>query len=341
MAERFISVEGAPEERGRILAALTGRSVDRLVACKQKALAEGGSAWRDRISRLCRAVERHAPVCHQELCGVIETGRDWSETVSLAFEYELWMEQTRRGDKCTGFIAANAGRPDIGPILGQTNDEEPSAWLGGACDYVVRHVDERGGRVLIYSHPGIPAYMGMNSSGLVVLWQYIDNGERDFEEGVPTTALIREMLTKSTLAEALGYLEGTPRAVPNNFQLGRPGEGAVNVECTPSRFLVRRVEEGVCCHANHITADEELRREDIGITRTSSTSRLRLGALEERLPPERGFVSVREAEEALSGAPVFYERTLAAMVFRPLAGTMRIRFAGEGCDGFRSYSIDR
>ena len=48
----------------------------------------------------------------------------------------------------------------------------------GQLDGVIHHRDESGLETLIYTHPGIPAYMGMNSAGLCLLWMAIDNGER-------------------------------------------------------------------------------------------------------------------------------------------------------------------
>ena len=46
-----------------------------------------------------------------------------------------------------------------------------------------------GCKTLLYTHAGVPAYMGMNSAGLCVTWIYIDNGER--ANGPPTCVLIR------------------------------------------------------------------------------------------------------------------------------------------------------
>ena len=80
---------------------------------------------------------------------------------------------------------------------------------------------EKKKKTLIYTHPGYPAYMGMNSHGLAVLWQYIDNGERNLENGVPTVVLIREMLTKSTLTQAVTYLREVPHMIPNHFLLSQ------------------------------------------------------------------------------------------------------------------------
>ncbi|MGB1027997.1 MAG: C45 family autoproteolytic acyltransferase/hydrolase, partial [Rhodospirillaceae bacterium] len=247
----------------------------------------------------------------------------------LACEYEAWMEKSRGGEKCTGFIAANAGTPDPGLLMGQTNDEDPAAWLGGGLDLVVHRSGGADPDSLIYTHPGVPAYMGINAAGLVVQWQYIDTGERNLEAGLPTTVLIFEMLRRETLADAVAWLRETPRACPNNYQLGRPSEGAVNIECTPSHFSLQPVEAGCACHANHITGDLALQAADVGVTRTQSTSLKRLAAIEATMAPIAQSVSVDQALQALSHPPVNYERTLAAMLFQPKALEMRIQFAGQ------------
>merc|ERR1712202_83593 len=81
----------------------------------------------------------------------------------------------------------------------------PRHWQGGSLDVVLRLQDSpsplpsdtnRTPGALIYTHPGIPAYMGINGAGISILWQYIDNGERadPLSSGVPTCVVLREIL---------------------------------------------------------------------------------------------------------------------------------------------------
>ena len=139
---------------------------------------------------------------------------------------------------------------------------------------------------LIYTHPGWPAYMGLNHHGLSVLWQYIDTGERN-AGGVPTNILIREMLAQETLDQALDLLHRSPRMVPNNFIL-TDSSRTVNVEASPSRFTVLSVEgrgltgpplsfgayeppSSFVVHTNHVLFDQAMQDADIGIKHANTT----------------------------------------------------------------------
>ena len=119
----------------------------------------------------------------------------------------------------------------------------------GKFDVLLHHLDPSGLQTFIYTHPGIPAYMGMNSGGLCVLWMYIDDGKRQL--GVPTNALICELLCRTTLEGALGYLERVPRTIPKNFLLAYLTDGLYNVELSPRQFYPLGDHE-VLYHANHI-----------------------------------------------------------------------------------------
>ena len=65
---------------------------------------------------------------------------------------------------------------------------------------------------LVYTHPGYPAYMGVNGAGLAVLWQYIDTGERN-DAGVPTCVMLRELLAQTSLDAAVALLHAAPLTV--------------------------------------------------------------------------------------------------------------------------------
>jgi len=95
----------------------------------------------------------------------------------------------------------------------QTNDETPALWLKGSLDHVVIFPGHHGR----YIHPGLPMYMGINAHGVTVNWMAVDDGSRNVkiihpedenlteeelvnkivrETGVPTTIMMREMLSK-------------------------------------------------------------------------------------------------------------------------------------------------
>jgi len=217
-------------------------------------------------------------------------------------------------------------------ILGQTNDEDPEDWFSAKYDKVIHLTDENNCKSFIYTHPGIPAYMGMNCHKLVVLWQYVDNAERNLLTGVPTTAIIRELLTKQTLSSAMEFLKNTPLAVPNNFILAQEGCGGINVECTPSRIVTKELQIDSFCHANHFLTDSELIKSDIGVKRPDSTSLTRQSEMESRFAAQKNKISIDETKNILKKYPITYERTLASMVFLPSENAMHILFKGSSSE---------
>lgn len=325
--DRSIIVNGPAFKRGQLLGQFKGSSIKTLLNHKLKSNAAISSEQQTYLLAAKKNLEKYTPVCYEELCGLSQTIEiELASLLYLSCEYELWMENSRVSEKCTGFITTKQTSQKNDLIMGQTNDESPEEWLGGSHDFVCHHTDDKGLRTLIYTHPGIPAYMGMNSAGLVMLWQYIDNGERNLMNGIPTTALIREALTYTHLRDALQFIESVPRAVPNNYILGQSGVGGVNIECTPTIFHKREIKKGSFCHANHILTHEKLKAQDISRTRTSSTSQIRQEAIESLVPQTCSELSVEKAKKVLTTSPVFYDRTLAAMVFAPMVGEMHICF---------------
>ena len=253
---------------------------------------------------------------------------------------------------CTALGAAGDATVAGGVICGQNNDELMADWLGGAADVIVHHTAGDGLQTLIYTHAGVPAYMGMNSAGLCVTWMYIDDGERG--AGLPTCVLIRELLTMRSVQEAVDYLERTPHAVPNAFLLGHP-EGTVHgggVSLTAaSAFAKGQASSGT---PNHIL-DPELATADRQASNPEATTFSRCERMGELLCGHRGGIDVRAPRSA--SCPTTAARhaicqhpkpdaeapgkTLASMVFEPAAGTMHLAF-GNGCEEpYTAYRFDR
>jgi len=120
---------------------------------------------------------------------------------------------------CSGF----AGITQESMLLGQTNDFNLAEWLFGDMELVLHHIDTNNGlQSLFYTDPGFPINMGMNSEGLALLWQTIDDGSRSYKYlGVPLIAAAREAMKHKTLEDAVEFLCSIPLVVPNNFLLGQ------------------------------------------------------------------------------------------------------------------------
>ena len=271
-------------------------------------------------------------------------------------------------DECTSFAVHVTGQI----IAGQTNDEPCHLFDGGNADAVVRYVDtgeesaatkNKDGEgddiprllptALTVTHPGMLAFKGMNSAGLVLCTNAIDNGERQLFGGVPRTCLARELLTKRTLAEAVELLEAAPRSIPLLYFFSQPGMGSTVIESAPSKLIIkshpypdgeepnRAPRDGaVIAHGNVIrwlgngNAAAAAARSKSDKKREALCAAL-LGQLaHERHPSRVSMLSQEAAMAALATKPVFVPGgTLEMFVVDPHQLSMRVRFMTDTVSG--------
>jgi hypothetical protein len=332
----LLDVVGDDEARGRQFGRLAAPLIRTVFAAQDAAeTAADGTGLREWWARtgqpLGQAVAQHTPRTHAELVGMAAgAGLPLDDLLALTCSYEKHMKWRPSGRAsadaahCTAFAATGAATADGHLLCGQNNDEVPSCWAHATADVVVRHRQEDGLTTLLYTHPGIPAYMGMNSAGLCVLWMYIDNGERGL--GAPTCALLREVLHQRTLAGALAWLQAVPHALPNAFTLAADGEGMANVEIAPRHVAITRGDTWLV-HANTICATELLAGTGRGLppacprqARLADLLTARLGALD----LAAGQAMLQDTAPIANHRPLCYPSTIASMVFHPAAGAMHI-----------------
>jgi len=357
MSRRIRAEAQSPFGRGEIIGRSASMQIRTILEYQEQHYLqkEGVSlreSWLSVAQSFAPYMEKYTPNTWMEMQGLAKGAEiDFDDVLILASVYEKKVGYG--ADHCSAFAATAGMTVDGSLVCGQTNDESLLEWAAGSLDHVVHHVGD-GLEALIYTHPGIPAYMGMNSEGLCILWNYIDNGERGI--GVPTNVLIREVLFKKTLSEAVAFLEETPRSIPNNFLLASSREGICNVELFPDKVLKSRQPE-LAVHANHIL-DREKRINDVKLLHQEiETTFLRQEALEELCVQNRGRIDISKARSFFSdhsrgwGSLCVHphvrpytrariNKTLAAMVFHPDSGTLDIAF-GNPCEiPYTSYRFD-
>ena len=350
---RLVQVEGPTRvKRGEELGKVIGEDAQKIYELKLSLYKphEGMLEFWDKIADASRSfIQRYAPVTWDEMQGMAKAGKcSLDVLLKLATEYEMLManghfDVTGGNEvdpgKCTGFAST------VGPngvICGQSNDENPNFWFNADLDVLIhsRSSDDSEPSTLIYTHPGYPGYMGMNSAGVCVLWQYIDNGERCCDKGLPTCVILKEILQYKTAAEAVEWLRSVPRTVPNNYMLCDQTE-IFNVECSPTRFTVLTVDDGDFVHANHCVFDHQMMDNDVGL-KHSLTSPGRYKALRERLR-KASPLSVEAIKKIYATAPLLRTdgSTLATMIFQPALRTLDMRFKGDSRNPqtYKTYSI--
>lgn len=339
-------------ERGKSLGGVIGRDARKIYDLKVSMYKsrEGMMAFWDKIAAASKSyIETYAPLTWEEMQGFSESRDcDMDLLLKLATEYEMLManghfDLSGGNDpgKCTGM--ATTFSANGGVVCAQTNDENPNFWHGAKYDVVIHSDGKSTGDLstMIYTHPGYPAYMGMNSAGVCVLWQYIDNGERACDKGLPTCVILREILKHRTAKEAVDWLRAVPRTVPNNYMLCDQ-ENIYNIECSPTRFTVLEVDEGDMVHSNHCVIDQQMMSNDIGLEH-SLTSEGRFKALRSRLTNLGDKVTVDGIKNMYATAPLLRTdgSTLATMIFEPTIRKMHMRFKGDSRSplNYKTYPI--
>jgi hypothetical protein len=322
-------------------------------------------------------LEKHSPVWYEELRGMASAGVPWEMLLHMSTEYEAEMmlleleygnttalSKIKRGGHCSGVALLGPAQPVQDLLTGQTNDEDVPGWLNGTVDVVIHNVDRRKSseagpglvfESLYYTHPGIGAYMGLNSAGLTVLWQTLDDGSRSSSyTGLPTTAALRELLTFENAEQAAKWLCDVPMAIPNNFMIssfGKAGKVMVNVERSAESGSCSIVSQGLgyMAHTNHAIYERIMMDHDLylqhskKVTPTHETEdRLRTVLAHARKQWDTGDLSLPALKNLFSsGLPVQNPATLATILLAPRNGELQVRFFEDGTsqDSFRTYCL--
>lgn len=340
MIHRYIQVEGNSFERGVQIGQTLKMQIETNLASQKRFYNDAPeilAKWQKKAAIYQDYTGKYAPEVLAEMRGVAEGSQlDFGEILYLYTIYERSFFDELITDKCTSFAVKGHATIDGSVICGQTNDERLDEYRP-EVDCVVHHVDNQSGfESLIYSHPGIPAYMGMNNYGLAIMWTYIDNGQR--QDGLPTAGFIREMLNKKSLQEAYDFLQTVPHAVPNQFTLSHSKEGITSLECFPNKIYESEPAD-VLIHANHnsIALDEP---EEGG----STTSHSRFEGMESTVMESYGIIDACLGKQFLANHRNFpksvcnhpspehpLSKSLASMVFDLGKGEFHLAF-GNACE---------
>lgn len=323
--------------------------------------------WNELAKSSRAAIQTYAPLYWQELLGTSQgSGLTIHQLLLLATEYEADMSvlpqelssSAPRGKGCTGFVLL--GNNDNGndtdttaSWIGQTNDDHPAYWAH--CDWdVLLHLEIKEldfEPILVYTHVGIPAYLG-TTRARGVTWYYIDDGMRlnDNPQSsfLPTTVLIRQLMYLP--AEEGGhehitledYLRIIPKAVPNAFLIldysfQNNATTAFSIELSPvtERCSIRKsnVSDSFLVHANHVMHSAQMWQTEVRLAGLDvghkSIDRYQL--LKERLWKKKHDNAETKNDpaiyfEMLSTLPIDNVKTLASVIMNPRQGCLYIRW---------------
>lgn len=257
--KRLVMIQGNDYERGCQIGAKIGYSIKVNFLNQVRHYKESSDydfyEWVEKCKNYIPLIKEYTPHTYDEMRGMADGAQiPFEHVLALTTAYELAVAGGHVADKCTGFFAAGEYTADGKAFCGQTNDEDFSEWIP-YMDVVLKHMNSEGPSALVYTHPGIAAYMGMNNKGISILWQYIDNGERQM--GVPTNCIIREVLFYESLDAAVDFLKKIPHTIPNHYLISSKNDGAASVECYPEGVFVKTSTTNIC-HANNILVPEKM-----------------------------------------------------------------------------------
>lgn len=286
--------------------------------------------WGEMATRYLPYIEKYAPEVLEELEGMAKgAGMDFKNILALTTAYEKSFARDMVKGKCTSFQVTGEATYAHKTIVGQTNEECFTEWLY-PLDVVIHHIDGEH-ESLIYTHPGVPAYSGINNHGLAVLWEYIDNGV--VGSGVPTNVIIRHLLNLKTADEAIEFLQSIPHDIPNEFGIADKNGRIVSTECFPNKVYIDEG-DGYLVHTNHIV----IAKEEPEYTCSTATWD-QYEVMEEQIKKNYGNIDVDMCKDFLKSHERFpncicahlcaerpWNKTFAAMVYDLSGGEMHIAF---------------
>ena len=259
---KSVVLEGTPFNRGRVHGRTLKGEIHELVGLWKRDLTRQFGMDADEFIRRFLAgtdyqpaIKRWTPDLMEEVRGIAEgSGIDVDTMLAFQLVDEYWANGGAiAGEHCSGLgIAGEGDRPTH---VAQNMD------LEGFRDgfQVVLHVKPPGSgpESFVFTCPGLVALNGMNSRSVGVCVNTLIQ-LRPRRSGLPVAFVVRGLLERSTVEEAIGFLREVEHASGQNYILGGPA-GVYDFECSAgkvARFVVAG-REGVVYHTNHPLANDD------------------------------------------------------------------------------------
>jgi isopenicillin-N N-acyltransferase-like protein len=238
----LIEISGAPYERGRSYGQRFQEEIraflEREIYQRFGAEAEQRAQMRQYAVQCSEMVRRYAPIVAEEMAGMAEgAGLEPEEPTLLALHEELYHRKTLPGTPhCTAVAVGPPDTCDGHTYVGQTWDWMQSVY---GLSQMLLWRREEGPDLLCYSYPGLWVGAGMNAAGIALCWTSAQDSDGLWPRvGVPSYALIAQMLYQETMEKAVAAAQRAPQAGWFTFVLA-DGEGRlVNVEGSPAALAV-------------------------------------------------------------------------------------------------------
>jgi isopenicillin-N N-acyltransferase like protein len=253
--------------------------------------------------------------------------------------------------ECTSIGAAPPLTVDDRVLVAQTWD-----WKPGARETCVLLAMRPTGRPAFVTlvEAGLLAKTGMNDAGIALATNALTSSLDRGEPGVPYHALLRRILSSSTVDDAAREIDGRVRASSANYLIGGREGRVVDVEAAPGGpEAAWRIEGPSVCHANHFDRPDRPFKdlallEGLESPMRAERARATLGSpidvrsIERALrshTTERGDGSLCAHGDA-SVAPALDYATIAGVVLDATAGELHVT-EGNPCESpFETFGLE-
>lgn len=245
-----LELEGSAYERGRAYGEALGDMLPRFI--EKEFYGRWGEGGREFGSKFLHSMEEWTPKAAEFLRGLSDSSGIPLDELAMVQAHE----ELVHGVHCSMVGAGKDETSDGKVYLGQNWD-----WRTSMNEFklLLRQRTEEGLMVLTYAFCGLWSCAGMNSAGVALCWTSAYHPRTDGKagEGVPTYAMIAELLEKESLEEAVELISSCPNAGWFIFSLASP-EGIVKVEASPEFKAISHPRSFVATSGGSFQSDELL-----------------------------------------------------------------------------------
>ncbi len=213
---------------------------------------------------------------------------------------------------------------------------------GGSLEnLLIFYEPDKGNSFVSIGWPGmIGMVSGMNSKGLTVGILTAYSGDASFD-GIPSCFLMRKVLQyANNIEEAKEIIIQSKRTGPNIILLA-DGREALVVECSATKYAIRKPQDGLLFSSNHflspIYENDKKRKKAL----ESGDSEARYKRMEKLLKENYGQIDVEYSIKILRDDVICKENTIHSVIFLPRTLEFLIAQGPDARDEFIRFSLQK
>lgn len=256
---RRVRVAGDSRQRGRQYGAAASAEIRESKQNYAAAFSSGaGLSWQEACNTAASFEEylrAAVPDAYAEMRGISEGAYlPFLDILAMNLRTEIMWSAKLRGHmarECSSFALSRHRTEQGHLVIGQNWD-----WLkGGARSVIALEAEVAGGHNYVtFVEAGLLAKTGMNAAGVVVCTNALVSYNDRADLGIPYHVMLRELLTCTTVSEAVVRLQHAPRASSANYLVGAADGSVLDIEAAaggPLELSVLFPDDGVLLHTNH------------------------------------------------------------------------------------------